>query len=225
VGVSRTYISLLAGAGVIGAVVTQVLSVWNYLPSETLTWSTWSETLLWINWGSWTFAGAIAGVLVGHTALVFKDPKQRLSPAVAVCVLGNMVAWLVFLAFGERVTEAEFARSAVERARLGAGIGGLSMMHDAPTVVACRWVGTFGAINFADRILALFAGPAIDFTQAVIVPDASSIVEGIIATPRESWRVAASAFLLSTTFWVAVGSVVNAGSRLRRRTNLTNERP
>ena len=212
-GVSRTYISVLAGAGTIGAVVTHVLSVWNYLPSEALTWSTWSEALLWIN--CWTFDGAIAGVLVAHTALVSKDPKQRLSPAVAACVLANLLVWLVFLAFGERVTEAEFARSAVERARHGAGTGGLSMIHDAPTVVACRWVGTFGAINFADRILALFAGPAIDFTQAVIVPDASSIVEGIIATPGESWRVAASAFFLSTTFWVAVGSVVNAARKSR----------
>jgi hypothetical protein len=172
---------------------------------------------------SWTFDGAIAGVLLGHAAFVFKDSKRRLSRAVVLCVLGNVVAWLIFLSFGERVTDAEFARSAVERARLSAGSGGLSMITDTPAVVACRWVGTYGAVNFADRVLSIFAGPAIGFTQAVVVPDSSSMAEGVIATPGESWRVAATAFLLSTTFWIAVGSVVSALRRWRRSARSANE--
>jgi hypothetical protein len=214
VGAFRPYFWLLACAGLAGAVVTQLLWVRTVSTVAALSWS---------NWDSVTLSGAISGVLVGHAAFVLKAPGRRLSRAVVVCVHGNVAAWLIFLAFGERVTGAEFARSVAERARLDAGTGSLTLIHDAPTVVASRWVGSFGAVNAADRILSLFAGPAVGFSQVVVAPAGISIAEGLIVTPAASWGVAATAFLLSTTFWIAVGSVVSAVRRRRRARSLRAE--
>jgi hypothetical protein len=77
--------------------------------------------------------------------------------------------------------------------------------------VAARWHGTFGAVNFADWLLTLFAGPAIEFTELLIVP---SRYIGTDATKRESFAIAGIGFVLSTGFWVTFG---NAASALRRR--------
>ena len=74
--------------------------------------------------------------------------------------------------------------------------------------------GTFGATNFADWLLTLFAAPAIAFGERLIVP---SRYYGIDATKRESFAIAGIGFVLSTCFWAAVGNIVSAWRNDRRR--------
>lgn len=73
--------------------------------------------------------------------------------------------------------------------------------------MAGRWHGTFGALNFADWLLSLFAGPAIGFAELLIVP---ARYIGIDATKRESFAIAGLGFVLSTGFWLALGDTLSA---------------
>ena len=85
---------------------------------------------------------------------------------------------------------------------------------DAPIVVAGRWSGTFFPVNFADRLLSLFAGPAIGSAYRLVQPTQYDNVN-----KGESFAIAGLGFLFSTAFWTAVGGSVSAvrRARLRRR--------
>jgi len=195
--------ALVLGLAVIGAVSTGLLTC-RFLPL--------AEVYRWGNCQSlWIVVGATAGALWGHLVWVLAKPRHRVSRAAAACTLANMVAWLSFLVFTPPLPSAEFGRIAAERVQRDAGAGGLDIIHDKPTIVAGRWHGTFGAVNFADWLLTLFAAEAIGFAQVLMIP---SRYPGIDATRGESFAVAGVSFVLSTAFWVAFGGAVTA---LRRK--------
>jgi hypothetical protein len=141
-------------------------------------------------------------------------PRQRASRAAAICALANVLVWLSFLTLSTPLDDAEFTRIDSERVQRDTNQGGLDLVTDQPIIVAARWHGTFGAVNFADGLLTLFAGPAIGFTELLIVP---SRYIGTDATKRESFAIAGIGLVLSTGFWVAFGDVVSALRRLYRR--------
>jgi hypothetical protein len=193
---------LVLAFGISGAGITQYLTH-RFLPA--------GEIFRWENWQSPWIAGATAGALVGHFIWVTFKPRQRASRAAAICALANVLVWMSFLTFSTPLDDAEFSRIDRERVQRDANRAGLDLVTDQPIIVAARWHGTFGAVNFADRLLSLFAAPAIGFAELLIVP---SRYIGIDATKRESFAIAGIGFALSTGFWVAFG---NAASALRRR--------
>lgn len=75
-------------------------------------------------------------------------------------------------------------------------------------------MGAFGAVNFADWLVSVFAGPAIGFADLLIVP---ARYMGVGATKRESFAIAGLWFGLSTDFWIAFGDLVSVLARLFRR--------
>jgi hypothetical protein len=173
-----------------------------------------AEMFQWENWQSPWIAGATAGAILGHFIWVISKPRQRASRAAAICALANVLAWVSFLTFTPPVDDAEFGRVETERRQRDAAPGRLEWTTDQPIVVAARWHGTFGAVNFADWLLSLFAAPAIGFAELLIVP---SRYIGIDATKRESFAIAGLGFILSTGFWVTFGNVVSTLRRLYRR--------
>ena len=112
----------------------------------------------------------------------------------------SAAAWLAFVGFTPPASDAEIA------ARLTPGGG--EVVHHAPTLVAGRWHGAFGAVNAGDRLLTIVAAEAVDVAQLVADPDLST-------TRGESWRVAALAFALSTAVWTLLGAVFGALLRPR----------
>jgi hypothetical protein len=190
---------LLAASAFSGAVVTHFL-LWRTLPiGETFSWD--------IVDGQWVTVGAIAGVVLGHFGWVLANPRQRLSRAAAVCALANIVIWTAFVVFTPPVDDSEFQRIAD------------TVLHDAPTIVAGRWHGTFGAVNVPDRLLSLFDPGAVEFAQLLLL----SPRYGIDATRRESFAVAGLAFILTTAFWVTFGGAISALRRRYRRRQATPE--
>jgi hypothetical protein len=173
-----------------------------------------SEAFRWENWESPWIAGAVAGAIIGHFLWVILKPRWRASRAAAICALANVLVWTSFLTFSTPLDDAEFSRIDRERVQRDANQGGLDLVTDQPIIVAARWHGTFGAMNFADWLLSLFAAPAIGFAELLVVP---SRYIGIDATKRESYAVAGIGFVLSTGFWVAFGDVVSALRRLHKR--------
>jgi len=118
-----------------------------------------------------------------------------------------VLVWASFLTFNPRLDDAEFSRIERQRLQRDTGLGGLDLVTDQPIVVAARWHGTFGAVNFADWLLGVFAAPAISFADAIVVPPRYS---GTDATKRESYVIAVTGFVLSTGFWVSFGDAVTA---------------
>jgi hypothetical protein len=194
--------ALVLGFAMLGAAMTQFLT-YRFLPI--------GEVFRWENWQSPWIAGATGAALIGHLLWVIAKPRQRTSRAATVLTLANVFVWLSFLTFTPPLDSAEFSRVESERVQRDADRGGIDLITDQPIVVASRWHGTFGAVNFADWLLSLFAGPAIGFAELLIVP---SRYIGIDATKRESFAIAGLGFILSTGFWLAFGDVVSA---LRRR--------
>lgn len=196
---------LVLAFGISGAVITQYLT-YRFLPA--------GEIFRLENWQSPWIAGATAGAIVGHFIWVISKPRQRASRAAAICALANVLVWLSFLTFSRPINNAEFSRIDRERVQRDANQGGLDLVTDQPIIVAARWHGTFGAVDFGDWLLTLFAGPAIGFAELLIVP---SRYIGTDATKRESFAIAGIGFVLSTGFWVAFGNAVSALRRLYRR--------
>jgi hypothetical protein len=193
--------ALVVGMGIAGVVLTQFMT-YRTLPL--------AEVFRWENWQSAWIEGATAGALLGHLVWVIAKPRQRVSRAVAVCTIANVIVWLSFLAITPELPASEFRRIDAERAKRDAD-SGLDLITDQPIVVAGRWHGTFGAFTAADRLLTLFAAPAIAFSAMLIVPVRYI---GIDATKRESVAIAGLGFVLSTAFWTAVGGTA---SGLRRK--------
>jgi hypothetical protein len=190
--------TLVLGFAMLGAAITQLLTH-RFLPVV--------EVFRWENWQSPWIAGATGGALIGHLLWVIAKPQRRISRAAVVCTLANVLVWLLFLTVTPPLDSAEFSRVERERVQRDADRGGIDLITDQPIVVAARWHGTFGAVNFADWLLSLFAAPAIGFAELLIVP---SRYMGIDATKRESFAIAGLGFVLSTGFWLAFGDVVSA---------------
>jgi hypothetical protein len=197
--------ALVLAFGIAGAGITQYLTYRDFPVAEMFRWE---------NWQSAWIAGVTAGAIVGHFVWVISKPRQRASRAAAICALANVLVWMSFLAFSPPLDDAEFGRIETERRQRDADPGHREWTTDQPIVVAARWHGTFGAVNFADWLLTLFAGPAIGFAELLLVP---SRYIGIDATKRESFAIAGFGFVLSTGFWVVFEDVVSALRRLRIR--------
>ncbi len=193
-----------ASLAVVGGVSTQLLTT-RYLPL--------AERFLWERWGEFVPFGALGGALLGNLCWVALKASQRVTRAMFVCVVANVVVWLAFLVFNPPLTESEFAEITTQRAGQNSQ-NGLDIVDDAPVVVAGRWSGTFGAVNGADYALHLFAGPAVMFAEVLVVP---VLYSGSYATTGESWEVAGVGFMLSTSFWTTFGGGISALRRAYRR--------
>jgi len=198
----KVHWAVVLGLAILGAAMTQLLTN-RFVPV--------AEIFHWENWQSSWIEGATAGALFGHFLWVIAKPRERASRSATSCTLANTLVWLSFLTFSPPLDTAEFTRIERERVQRDADLGGFDLTTDQPIVVAGRWHGTFGAMNFADWLLTLFAAPAIGFAELLIMP---SRYFGIDATKRESFAIAGLGFVLSTAFWVAIGDVATA---LRRR--------
>jgi hypothetical protein len=197
--------ALVLAFGVAGVGITQYLTYRDFPVAEMFRWENWQSP--WIAW-------ATAGAIVGHCVWVISNPRQRVSRAAAIRALANMLVWISFLAFSPLLDDEEFGRIETERRQRDADPGHLEWTTDRPIVVAARSHGTFGAMNFADWLLMLFAAPAIAFAELLIVP---ARYVGIDATKRESFAIAGFGFVLSSGFWGVFGGVVGALRRLYRR--------
>jgi hypothetical protein len=157
--------------------------------------------------------GAIGGALLGNLCWLALKLPERLTRATLLCVVANVLVWISFLAFAPPLTVSEFAEISAHRAGQDSR-NGFDIVHDVPIVVAGRWSGTWGAVNAADYALHVFAGPAVIFAELLVVPPSFS---GNYATKGESYAIAAMAFVLSISFWMAVGDGTSALTRAYRR--------
>jgi hypothetical protein len=168
-----------------------------------------AERLLWESWDDRMPFGAIGGALLGNLCWVALKLPKRVTRATFLCVVANVLVWISFLIFTPPLTASEFAEISAHRAAQD-----FDIVHDVPIVVAGRWSGTWGAVNAADYALHLIAGPAVAFAELLVVPPSYS---GNYATKGESYAIAGMAFVLSTSFWMAVGGGFSALRRAYRR--------
>ena len=127
----------------------------------------------------------------------------------------NAAAWIAFM-LTPPVPADVFAAIDAERRAPVEGMGPDLFFH-RPTHLAGRYIGIGGPINEADRVLDLFAGPAIDFARYAhfhLVPLGRRLTE---PTRGESYAIAAVAFVLSMAFWNAFGATVQFWRARRRR--------
>jgi hypothetical protein len=185
----------------VGAVATQLLAT-RYLP--------FADRLLWENWDDLVPLGAVGGALLGHLCWVAQKPSERVTQAMQLCVIANVLVWVAFLVFNPPLTESEVADINARRGDQD----GLDIIDDAPIVVAGRWSGTWGAVNTADYALHAAAGPAVTFAELLVVPP---LYIGSNATRGESYVIAGVGFVLSTSFWLAVGGAISAFRRAYHR--------
>ena len=202
-----TRLVLCTSLALVGAILTQFLGH-RYLPL--------SEVFLWENWDDFAIPGAIGGALLANLCWVAIEPSTRISRAMFVCVVANALAWTSFLLFNPPLPDSEFTRIAAERAGHDAGRETIQFITDQPIVVAGRWHGTYGSVNRADFVFSWFAAPAVQFTEFFVIPPRYI---GSDATKGESYVTAAVGFVLSTSFWTAVGGGVSAlrGATRRRK--------
>lgn len=192
---------LCASLTLVGAVATQLLTT-RFVPLPPL-----AERIAWENWGSLVPFGAICGALLGNLCWVALKPSERVTRATLLCVVANVLVWIAFLLFNPPLPESEFVEIAANRARADQSGDSLDLITDQPIVVAGRWSGTYGSVNTADRALGFFAGPAVMFMNFLVVPPRYI---GSDATKSESWVTAGVGFVLSTSFWMAVGGGMSA---------------
>jgi len=107
----------------------------------------------------------------------------------------NAAAWALFLALTPRIPDAERARMTQQRIELDLRAtqgwpGGIDFDDHPPSLVAERW---FSPIGGWQRLLFLMSGPAIGFAEKQFVPWRH--VVGMAPTSRESYSIAATAFL------------------------------
>jgi hypothetical protein len=209
----------VAGA-VVGTIASQI-ALFRFLPvSMALEWDAWTA--------SFAVEAGIAGGLVGNLAWVLVSPRLRLGRVAAIAVAANIVAWIGFLAVHPPLTPAQFAEIDAERARRNQD-SGIDLTTHEPIVVAARMHYTYPPDGVADRLLALAAEPAIEWAALHIIPYQHGTAN---ATKRESFIIAATAFVLSTAFWVvfpsAIGGLVRgvrAISWRARRTRIPEHPP
>jgi hypothetical protein len=172
-------------------------------------------------WESWDFymmlEGALAGALLANLAWVLRHPRVRLRRSAMIAVAANIVVWTVFLAATPSLTASEFDAIQAERNRRDADSGMDFITHE-PVIVAGRMFSTYGAFGVSERLLQIFAMPAIEWIALLTVPWEYGPAR---ATRAESYIVAAGGVVLSTAFWAAfapaVGSLVRAWRRHRRQ--------
>jgi hypothetical protein len=149
---------------------------------------------------------AIAGGFLGNLAWLLADARPRITRLGAVLAGLSLAAWLHFLAFGEPHVPPRAAEPSN-------GMGELELIHGLPFPVAGRAVGTHYAVNRADTILNLAAGPAVFYAASAALRAFPRLdVDGA----AWSYVVAGLGYLVSTAFWLTVGNAL-AARRARRR--------
>jgi hypothetical protein len=211
---------LLIVAGAAVAVIASQIALYRFLPiSMALDWDAWTANFV--------VEAAIAGGLVANLLWIVARPRQRFSRAAVIAVAANVVAWIGFLAVHPPLTPAQFAEIDAERTRRDRD-SGIDLATHEPIIVAARMHYTYPPEGVADRLLALAAEPAITWAALHVVPYQYGTA---YATRRESFTIAATAFVLSTAFWAvfpsAIGAVVRGWRAISSRARRTPipERP
>lgn len=156
---------------------------------------------------------AVAIALVAHLAWSCWRPSTRIGRLSRWLMAAQAVAWIAFLAVSPPVPDKVFAD--IDARRPAHRDGAFVIVHDAPTIVAGRYSGTFGPMNAADRAMIMFT-PALGYALVLhfhLVPHRSKLTE---PAREESYAIAALAFVVSLAFWNALGTGVQAW-RARRR--------
>jgi hypothetical protein len=157
--------------------------------------------------------GAIAGALIAHLVWVLTNIRGRLRRSAAVAVAANVVVWILFLIVTPALTASDFDAIQAERNRRDAD-SGIDLVTHEPVIVAGRMLGTYGADGVAERLLQIFASPAIEWFAFLTVPSKYGPAR---AARRESNVVAAGGFILSAAFWTAFAPAAISLVRFWRR--------
>ena len=161
----------------------------------------------WDAWLAWfAVEPAIAGALVGNLVWLCVDVRHRIRRAGAILASLCLAAWAIFLLFGApHEGPPPSPRSD----------GSFEFHTHPPVMVAGRAVGTFGAVNAADRLVIVLAFPAIGHASlAVGLATGTTIGEHTVA---QSYVVAGIGAVLSCAWWLAVGDAVAAFRRRGER--------
>jgi hypothetical protein len=155
--------------------------------------------------------GTIAGSLCAFLVWALWRPRARLTRGGIALAGVNCAAWLCFLVLNPRLT-GEDASILQQRAHIDAKDWPSGMIFtDHPTTLLAgrplNWV------NYSQKPLGLFAGPAVVFVHEQTVP-ARYWRTG--ATVSESNWIAAVGFIISTAWWVSVGSIVSNLRSMKR---------
>ncbi len=158
-------------------------------------------------------AGMLSGALVGFLVWTLLRPRRHISRLTIVLVALNCSAWLLCLVLMPRVTDSDTDPIQRQRAEFDEQVAlgfpnGLDIVHHPPMLLAGR---EFSGISLSEKPVVFMAIPAILFVQEQTVPDR---YDDTGPTVRESHWIAAIAFVVSTSWWVTVASVL---SWLRQR--------
>lgn len=199
------FIVVITIGAVLGAGTAQVL-LYRFIPfPSVLSWEYWNLHL--------ALEGAIAGALIAHLGWVLSDVRMRLRRSAAIAVATNVVVWVLFLIVTPPLTASEFDSIQAERNRRD-GDRGIDLITHEPVIIAGRMLSTYGADGVSERLLQIFASPAIEWVGFVTVPWRYGPAR---ATRGESSLVAAGGFVLSTAFWAAFAPLVSSLGRIWRR--------
>ena len=201
----RAFIIVIGIGALLGASAAQAL-YYRFIPfPSVLSWEYWNLHL--------ALEGAIAGALIVHLGWVLSDVRMRLRRSAAFAVATNVVVWVLFLIVTPPLTASEFDSIQAERNRRD-GDRGIDLITHEPVIVAGRMLSTYGADGVSERLLQIFASPAIEWVAFATVPWRYGPAR---ATRGESSLVAAGGFVLSTAFWAAFAPLVSSLGRIWRR--------
>lgn len=194
-----------AVGAIAGASAAQMLFYGEIPFPSVLSWEYWDLHLL--------LEGAIAGALIAHLAWVLTDVRGRLRRSAEIAVAANVLVWILFLIVTPSLTASDFEAIQSERNRRDAD-SGMDLITHEPVIVAGRMLGTYGADGLSERLLQIFASPAIQWTALLTVHWRYGPAR---ATRRESFIVAAGGFVLSSAFWAAFAPAVSTLARFLRQ--------
>jgi hypothetical protein len=153
-----------------------------------------------------TVAGGLGGALCGFTLWALWEPSRRIPQVAVTLAVLNCATWLLFLAANARVSDGGAAiirhREHLDHEASRGWPNGVTFVSHPSTLLAGR-SNSRGTLS--EKPLALFAGPAVDFAHDVIVP--TRYWQTGATVPESDW-IAAAAFVLSTAWWVAAGSLI-----------------
>ncbi len=161
---------------------------------------------------TWWWPGAVGGALVAHAlwALVIGQVSRTNRLLVAM----NAAAWVAYLVFTPRFSEAELADLHRVRDELSDTSAGINFIEDGASMLAGRPSG-YWSVNVSHWVLGLFAGPALGYIEYVV----SERQNGGPPQIGESYAIAVVAFLWSSAFWAAVAPLCGfAQDSIRRLT-------
>ena len=156
--------------------------------------------------------GAVGGALCGFLVWALLSPRRRMRRAGIGLAALNGAAWLLFLTANPRIGD-EGAAIVQQRAALDAHRrpAGMRAVDHPSTLLAGR---TLTWIPLSEKPIGFLAGPAVLFVHELIVPGRYWQTG---ATVPESDGLAWAAFVLSTVWWVAAGTLAPELRRLKIR--------